>query len=66
MSGLTLCRRTRRSRLYLAVLADLAGMRPAPHLKPITLAQVYDSETSRRDRHLAASSQFRRTGDTAS
>lgn len=60
MTGIAFSRRNRRSKLYLAVLADLAGLKPAAHLAPVQTP--YQPFESKADRHRAASEHFRRTG----
>jgi hypothetical protein len=58
MTGIAFSRRNRRRKLYLATLADLAGLKPAEHLRPKPEAPVF----SKTDRHRQDAADYRQHG----
>lgn len=63
MTGITFSRRNRRSKLYQAVLADLAGIKPAAHLAPAQA--VYQPFRTKSDRHRQDVAEYRQHGGGA-
>jgi len=62
--------RNRRQPLYLAILADLAGIKPAEHLRPFdietslqALSKAILAQVDKPTRHRLASDRFKRTGE---
>jgi len=63
MHGITFSRRNRRRPAYLRVLADLAGLAPAEHLRPKTpVLPPYQPFQSKADRHRQANAEYRQHG----